>query len=85
MIVCYLGLYKEGEIEHISGLTHPCPSTWLTIEGPEVQMHGGFYSKQQKLHKRKLLWFSQIFNELQKFSLLIVLQSKMAIITEAKL
>ena len=29
MIACYLGLYEEGEVKHINGPTHPCPTKWF--------------------------------------------------------
>ena len=42
------------------------------------------YCKQQKLNGRKLLWFSQILGELQKFSLLIDGSRTIDIIMKAK-
>ena len=42
------------------------------------------YCKQQKLSRRKLSWFSWIFDELQKFSLLIDRHHAIDIIMEAK-
>ena len=46
VIVCYLGLYEEGEVEHINGPTHPCPehSPCSLYKRPEVSKHGNFYT-----------------------------------------
>ena len=48
-------------------------------------MHTFKYRKQQKLSERKLLLFSEIFDESQKFSLLIDRRHTVDIIMEAKL
>ena len=43
MIACYLGLYEEGEVEHINGPTLPCPITLMHLARYQKAKGGNFY------------------------------------------
>ena len=55
MIACYLGLYEEGEVEHINGPTHPFSPqliyTWLAIKRLERSECGNFCGDSLRVYR----------------------------------